>query len=159
MDKDIILSPYINNKLSKGAYDSFPTGCVTDAALRKVAMLVTEPLKLNYNVFEDGKEIAIIDNNPDEIIEKIEYFYNNPYKLKALCRSGYNKIKEIYSFENQMEVRIAILTNAINNSKKFYNQKIKESNSQLIKKFLISWELYEKTQKRGTGRLKNGKES
>jgi|GEM_PF-180792 len=113
LDKDIILSPNVNNKIFKGNFDGFPTGCCTDAAIRKVAMFCTDPLNLNIK-FTDGENIVIIEHNTDKIVKKIEKYIDNPKKLKDLCEKSCEKVKEIYNYENQIKPRLKILEQAIN---------------------------------------------
>ncbi len=73
---DIILSPNRANILKPGAFDGFPTGSVTEASIRGVAMFVTDPLCLN-EVYKENEEIIIINEKPIDISEKIEIYYNN----------------------------------------------------------------------------------
>lgn len=113
-DKDIILSPNINSKIFEGSFDGFPTGAATDAALRKVAMFVTDPLDLNDNHFIDNKEIVIIKHNVHSIVNKLEYYIENPDKLQSICEGGYKKTNILYSYEKQMKPRIRLLKRAIN---------------------------------------------
>ena len=112
-DKDIILSPNIDGKIFKGSFDGFPTGCVTDAALRDVAMFITDPLSLNNGRFVDGQEIVIIKHNKEDILKRIVYYLNEPEKLKALCENGHRKVKELYSYEIQIAPRIKLLSEAV----------------------------------------------
>lgn len=114
IDKDIILSPNIHGKTFAGSFDGFPTACMVDAALRKVAMFGTDTLKLNNGYFIDGEEIVIVDYDASDIVEKIERYYWNPYDLKKLCEKGCEKVKELYSYEKQVEPRLNVLKKAIN---------------------------------------------
>jgi glycosyltransferase involved in cell wall biosynthesis len=110
---DIILSPNIDGKIFKGSFDGFPTGCLTDAALRKVSMFCTDPLNLNTNFFIDKKDIVILDYDPQKIVDKIEFYIDNPELLKEIGINGCNKVKQIYNYENQILPRIEILKNLI----------------------------------------------
>ncbi len=116
-DKDIILSPNIDNKISSGGFDGFPTGAVTDASLRKVAMFVTDPLSLNEGRFKDGEEIVLIRHNALDIVEKISYYINHPDGLKKICERGYDKSNALYSFDKQMKPRLRLLRNAMKNAR------------------------------------------
>jgi len=111
-DKDIILSPNIPFKLKEGSFDGFPTGCCTEAGLHKVAIFCTDELKLNTNKYND-KEIVIIPYDSGKIVEIIEKYYHNPEKLQEISESGYNKIKELYNYNNQIQPRINILKELI----------------------------------------------
>jgi len=114
-DKDIILSPNINDKYFKGHFDGFPLGSQTEAALRKVAMFGTDPLKLNNGIFSDKKDFVFIEHDVSDIVCKIEYYYNNPHELKILCENGQAKAREVYSYDRQLRPRIQILNTALKN--------------------------------------------
>jgi len=114
-DKDIILSPNIDGKIAKGWIDGFPTGCVTEAGLRKVAMFGTDPLNLNNGIFTDKKDFVFIEHDVNDIVCKIEYYYNNPDELKKICENGQEKVREVYSYDRQIKPRIQILNNALKN--------------------------------------------
>lgn len=109
-DKDIILSPNQPGKISKGAFDGFPTTACIDAGLRETAIFCTDPMGMNDSNFLEKKEIIIISNKPNEIVEEIMYYYNNPVELKKICNNGRKKIIELYSFEKQIISRINLLT-------------------------------------------------
>ena len=128
-DKDILLSPNINGKITKGSFDGFPTGCATDASLRGVMMMVTDPLGLNSDYFVDEKEIIIVEHDANKISDRIEYYHSNPEKLEEVCRNGYKKVNILYDFDHQIKPRINVLQKAINTRTK-YNRKSK------IKKYL-----------------------
>lgn len=110
-DKDIIISPNIPFKIYDGSFDGFPTGCCTDAGLHKVAIFCTDELKLNTKFNTD--EIVIIPHDTERIIEIIEYYYQNPKKLRQLAINGYLKIKELYNYENQIKPRIKLIQELI----------------------------------------------
>jgi glycosyltransferase involved in cell wall biosynthesis len=105
---DIILSPNKPFLLHQGNFDGFPLGCWTDAGLNGVGILCTDPLKQNM-IFEDGRDICIIRPDVNEIIEKINYYYNNLDKLYEMSANGCKILKELYDIENQMSKRIDVL--------------------------------------------------
>jgi glycosyltransferase involved in cell wall biosynthesis/predicted O-methyltransferase YrrM len=107
-DKDAIVSPNKPNQIVHGSFDGFPTAAVTDASLRRVAMITTDPLNLNDGFFVDGKEIAIVSNNPKAIAANIEYFIKNPSALASIADNGYIKSNFLYSEERQSEKRVAL---------------------------------------------------
>ncbi len=109
-DKDIILSPNIPFTLAAAnkAFDGFPTASCTEAGLRNVAILCTDPLELNIS-FTDGQEIVIIPHDSEAIVNRINDLYSNPEKLREIAENGSTKIREIYSYENQLSPRIKIL--------------------------------------------------
>ncbi len=108
LDKDIILSPNIPFKLSEGYFDGFPTASCTDAGVRRVAMFCTDTLQLNVK-FTPGKDIVIIPPDIGEIVDTISYFHANPARLQTIAENGAKKIREVYSYENQVLPRIKIL--------------------------------------------------
>jgi glycosyltransferase involved in cell wall biosynthesis len=107
-DKDIILSPNIPFRLHDGSFDGFPTASCTEAGLRNVALFCTDELNQNIK-FSHGEDIVIVPYNSDRIVESIEYYYANPLSLKQLAERGAAKIRETYSYENQILPRIKIL--------------------------------------------------
>lgn len=111
-DKDIILSPNVHGKIFKGSFDGFPTGCVTDAAIRDVAMFLTDPLSLNQGRFVDGKEIVIVRHDADDVVKRISYYLDKPEELRDLCMNGHKKVRELYSFDAQILPRIQLLSKA-----------------------------------------------
>jgi len=108
-DKDIILSPNIPYRIYAGSFDGFPTASCTDAGLCKTAIFCTDPLDLNNSHFKDNEQIVIIKGIKLNIIDKIEYYYNNPLDLKDICENGYKAMKDLYSFDNQIAPRIRLL--------------------------------------------------
>jgi glycosyltransferase involved in cell wall biosynthesis len=113
-DKDIILSPNIPFQLlDGGAFDGFPTGCCTDAALHNVAMFCTDVLNLNVQ-FTDRKDIVLIPHDSDRIVEILNYYFDRPEELQSIAEKGRDKVRQVYSYENQIAPRIRILTELIN---------------------------------------------
>lgn len=116
-DKDIIISPNIPFKIFKGSFDGFPTASCTEAGLRKTAIFCTDPLKMNDNIYTDGKDIVIIEPNSDDVVKKVEYFYKNPKKLKSIGVEGAKSIRNIYSYDRQIKPRIEILEKVLGGKK------------------------------------------
>jgi len=114
-DKDIIMSPNVPFVLAPGGFDGFPTASVTEAGLHGVAMLATDELNMNKNKFIDGKEIVIIQPNAKSIVEKIEFYLENPGKLKSISELGVLKLKNLLSYEKQINRRISIIQNELDN--------------------------------------------
>jgi glycosyltransferase involved in cell wall biosynthesis len=108
-DKDIILSPDIPSRLFTGSFEGFPNARCIEAGLHKTAIFCTDPLDLNNSYFKDNKQIVIINSTSSKIINKIEYYYNNPEDLKNICENGYKVIKDLYGFDNQIATRIRLL--------------------------------------------------
>jgi glycosyltransferase involved in cell wall biosynthesis len=113
---DIILSPNRPFEIFPGAFDGFPTGSATEASLNGVAMFVADPLKLNFYFTEDS-EIVIINNNPEDIADKLIFYYNNPELLYDLAYKGKEKSWALYNFDTQMRPRIELIESALNKIK------------------------------------------
>lgn len=109
---DLILSPNLPYKLGPGAFDGFPTGSCSEAGINGVAVFCTDELKDNFQ-FEDGQEIVIINTDPDDIVRKIMYYYNEPQKLAQLAASGQARFQEINNLENKMRPRLRVLAEYI----------------------------------------------
>ena len=118
-DKDIILSPNIPfmNPGVEGSFDGFPTASCVDAGLRKTAIFCTDELHLNTQ-FDDREEIVIIPHDASRVTKIIEYYYQNPEKLKSVAENGCRKIKRIYGYESQILPRIKILREQVKQAKR-----------------------------------------
>jgi len=112
LDKDIILSPNIPFKLAPGAFDGFPTGCCTDAALHGVAMFCTDLLGLNQN-FTHGDDIVLIPYNVERITEIIEHYLQNPAELRSLALKGCETSRYVCSNDYQMVPRLQLIQELI----------------------------------------------
>lgn len=109
---DVIVSPNKPFLLGKGAFDGFPLGTVIEAVFNGVVALVTDELNQN-TIFEDGKEIIVIESNKQSIEMQIVNLIENPEKLKILSKNGKNKFFEVYSNDLQMIPRINLLKEEI----------------------------------------------
>ncbi len=107
-DKDIVLSPNKPFTLLPGTFDGFPAASSTEAGLRKVAIFSTDELNLNIK-FTDRKELVIVPPSGVRIAETVEHYYAHPAELKAIAENGCTRIREVYSYENQIAPRIRIL--------------------------------------------------
>lgn len=123
VDKDIILSPNIPNKIFQGSFDGFPTASCTEAGLRKTAMFCTDPLLMNNDKFKNNEEIVLIKPEVDDIVNKIKYYYDNPNKLKDIGEKGSAAIKKIYDYEHQIKPRINILNKVLGRNDKYEETK------------------------------------
>lgn len=110
---DIIVSPNVPGKIFQGSFDGFPTGSVTEASLRGVAMFCTDCLGLNQGRFRDGHEIVLIEPSAEDIVSKIEYYLTRPRKLARLAHKGRVKTQRLYSEERQIAPRISLFKQEI----------------------------------------------
>lgn len=113
VDKDIIISPNIPGLIFQGSFDGFPTASCTDAGLHKTAIFCTDPLNLNGNNFINGRDIVLIEHSVDDIVNKIEHYYNKPDDLIRICDNGASRIRSLYNYESQIAPRVEILTNLL----------------------------------------------
>lgn len=111
-DKDIILSPNIPFKLGPGCFDGFPLTCVLDAMCNEVAAFCCDELKSNI-FYTDKKDMVFIKHDIDDIIDKIEFYYNNYELLRKLAEEGKNTTKKNYSYEAQLKPRIKVIEESI----------------------------------------------
>lgn len=109
---DVIISPNKPFLLGKGAFDGFPLGTVVEAVFNGVVALITDELKQN-TIFEEGKEIIIVESNKKFIEQQIISLIENPENLKSLSENGKNKFFEVYSNDFQMKPRIKLLKKEI----------------------------------------------
>lgn len=115
-DMDVFLSPNKSSILRSRAFDGFPTGCAVDAAIRKVVLIAADELELNHGQYQNGKDIFIVENNVQVILDRILFLYRYPSMLKRMGESGYEKAKGLYSFERQMEPRIGLIDSVLRKS-------------------------------------------
>lgn len=113
IDKDIILSPNIDGKISSGTFDGFPTGCCVEAGLRKTAIFCTDPLKLNGDRIINGKELVIIPHDAKKVSEIIIDYYSKPQLIRDIGENCQKKLLYIYSYEYQIAPRIKLLKDEI----------------------------------------------
>ncbi|MFZ3150317.1 MAG: glycosyltransferase [Anaerolineaceae bacterium] len=111
-DKDIILSPNVPFVLLNGSFDGFPTASCTEAGANGVVILCTDSLGLNIK-FTDWEDIILIPHNTEKITEIISRLHADPGKLIEISKKGARKIREVYSYENQIVPRINLIRNQL----------------------------------------------
>lgn len=111
-EMDIMISPTRPFEILKGGFDGFPTTCCVDAALNGTQVFTTDKLNLN-TCFTDGKDICIINEDVDEIVNKVMYYKNNLDLLYSLSLNTQKKFNEVFGLDNQMMKRMKVLNNAI----------------------------------------------
>ncbi len=107
-DMDLILSPNLPFQLKPGAFDGFPTGSCVEAGLCGVAVFCTDELGLN-TVFRAGEEIVIVRRDADEIFTTVAGYCRAPASLHALAARGAAALQRVFSLEEQMNPRFAVL--------------------------------------------------
>lgn len=108
-DKDAIVSPNVPDVLAPGAFDGFPTASCTEAALRDVALFVTDPLDMNEGRFAPGEEIEIIPHDAQVVARLFEEYLRDPERLSALARGSAAAVRRIYSADRQIRPRVELL--------------------------------------------------
>ena len=57
--------------------------------------------------------MVFIKHDIDDIIDKIEFYYNNYELLRKLAEEGKNTTKKNYSYEAQLKPRIKVIEESI----------------------------------------------
>lgn len=52
--------------------------------------------------FVPGEDIVIYDSIPD-LLNKIEYYLSHDDERKAIAQNGYNKVKQLHTYDNRMK--------------------------------------------------------
>ncbi len=104
---DVILSPNVPF-MAPGVFDGFPLTTCVEAARTGVAVCCTDELGEN-RCFENGKEILIVQGDPNEIASLLEHYMRNYDQLIALAERGRAKFAWLYNFENQIVPRVRVL--------------------------------------------------
>lgn len=109
-DMDIMVMPNRLHYFNDGSidFDGFPLGCAAHAMMCGVPLFMTDPLNLNNNYYEDGKDFVKINFDPYEISKKIQHYISNPLDLNEIGKCGNIKTRKLYSFEKQIIPRIKI---------------------------------------------------
>jgi len=89
---DIFLTPNRPNILYEGAFDGFPLGR-THAQFCGVAIFTTDELNMNKEYTMD--EIVIIKPDVNDIVSKIEKYFQSPTDLYELSRKGQQRCLKI----------------------------------------------------------------
>ena len=93
--QDIILSPNQPFVLYPGNFDGFPTASCVEAALYGLPIFCTDPLMQNIH-FKDNIDICIVSTDPEEIINKILFYFDHPEKLYQLSKYSQRRCQEIF---------------------------------------------------------------
>lgn len=105
---DAIVAPSRPFTLHAGNFDGFPTGACIEAACCGAAMLAADPLAQN-RYFEDGRNIVLIDNEPQAIASALLALLREPARLRALAQAGRDLVLRRYAPARQIGARIALL--------------------------------------------------
>ena len=105
---DLIVSPNKLSMIYPGSFDGFPTASVTEASLAGVGMVMTDPLKLNFNL-PDGEAAAIIQPTATDIVARIRHFVEHPAELARMAREGQRISAQVYAPQRQIGARLEII--------------------------------------------------
>jgi glycosyltransferase involved in cell wall biosynthesis len=115
-NQDVILSPNIPFVVHNGSFDGFPTASCTEAGANGVVILCTDSLELNVK-FTDWEDIVLIPHDSEKITEIIGRLRADPGKLSEISKNGARKIREVYSYENQIAPRIYLIQEQLDKEK------------------------------------------
>jgi glycosyltransferase involved in cell wall biosynthesis len=113
---DLILSPNTPFVLLPGGFDGFPTGACIEAGLCGVPVFCTDVLKMNVT-FEDGKDLVIISRDAAEICNQIAFYHANGEALDAIGQQGRETFARVFSAREQIEPRLRILRECLEEAK------------------------------------------
>lgn len=105
---DAIVSPTRPFVLGPGRFDGFPTGCSVEAGLQEVAVLCTDPLRLNSE-YRDGIDLVLVEPEVENIVATILSLAREPGRLAALGTAARRRMLEVYSHARQMQPRLDLL--------------------------------------------------
>ena len=112
-DKDIIIAANVPFVLGKGFFDGFPVTCAVDAMNAGVAAFCSDELHCN-EFYTDGIDMAFIRPYVPFVVEKVEFYYKHPELLKSLAENGKQTTAEVYSYQKQIQPRVAAIAAILN---------------------------------------------
>lgn len=96
-----------------GGFDGFPTASCVEAGLQGVALLLSDPLNLNW-FLRDGEDAIIVKPERDDIVAHILRLAQDPAQLAAIGESGRITLTAAFNRDVQIEPRIAMLRELTN---------------------------------------------
>lgn len=109
---DLLLSPGDGGGFVDGAFDGFPTGAATEAAMAGVPVLTTDPHGMNRQ-FVDGEEIVIVRRDAGDIADLIRALAAAPDDLRRLRRRSTMTFLATYAEHAQLSPRYALIERAM----------------------------------------------
>lgn len=105
---DIFLS--LSRTTKNGSFDGFPLG--VDAGFCGVTLFASD--ELNQNVlFKDKIDIVLVKTQSDDIVNKIEYYYENVEKLYKIGENGKKILQKYVNTKYQCNSRINLFKKII----------------------------------------------
>lgn len=114
---DIMLSlerPYM---LNSGNFGGFPTAGAVQTALSGVAVFAKDMLNQNEFLVDD-KDVVILPDDNNKIVEKIMRYYENYDELKKLRQNGKTTFLKLFGNEEQMHRRYKVIKKTLENKEK-----------------------------------------
>lgn len=112
---DICLSPNRPFILYDGHFDGFPLQ--REAMYSGSLLFCTDELNNNQNYFYND-ELIVIKPNSNNIIEKIEYFYNNVDEMYKIAEKGQKKAIEYFNPDDRIKYLKSVFMEIIDNEEK-----------------------------------------
>lgn len=111
-DKDIIISPNRPFVLSNGSFDGFPNTCSLEAMQNGVVLFGSD--NNNQNIFfKNGYDMVFIENDVNDIVDKVEYYLNKPDELADMSNRSIKSINKHYSYRQQLLPRLKLIKREI----------------------------------------------
>ncbi|WP_154854746.1 glycosyltransferase family protein [Cyclobacterium xiamenense] len=105
----MIISPNKPFVLKPGSFDGFPLGTCVIAGYFINGLFLTDFLEESHSTgWIDGYNFCKLDGDLDNSCNKIILYINNREKLKKIALNGREKVKNDYSFRNQITPRIEL---------------------------------------------------
>jgi len=105
---DCIVSPNAPFETEAGAFDGFPTGTCSEAALSGCAVFASDPLHSN-DAFVHGRDLVIIPHHAPAAAYLIGEWLRQPERLADLGRQGQAAFRSYYAPEAQLVPRLRVL--------------------------------------------------
>lgn len=103
----ICVSPNRPNALNQGAIDGFPLASSITAGYYKNILFLSDVFNEAENInIINGKDFIKINFDPFKISKQIENFIDDRKLLEEVALNGCEKIKDLYSYENQITPRL-----------------------------------------------------
>lgn len=110
---DIFLSPNRAFKLHEGNSDGFPLS----AGAMYCGVCGFNADELNLNTEFNPDEVVIIKTEANDIVKKIEYYYNNLDELYAISKNGQKKAQYFYDTEEHIKNKVELFEKIIGANK------------------------------------------
>ncbi len=104
---DMVVAP-TRPYIIQGGFDGFPTASCVEAGLQSVALLLSDPLNLNW-FLRDGEDAIIVKPDRDDIVARVLQLLGDPGRLAAIGESGRVALTAAFGWDVQMPPRLELL--------------------------------------------------